>query len=42
MKLKRVLTAALLLLTLMGSAVKFVAADGSDIKGDITVNPKIR
>ena len=40
MKLFRVLTAALLLLTLMGSTLKFVAADENDIKGDITVNPK--
>ena len=40
MKLKLVLIAALLLLTLMGSTVKFVAASDEDIKGDITVNPK--
>jgi hypothetical protein len=37
-KLFRVLTAALLLLTLMGSTLKFVAADTVD--GDVTIRPK--
>jgi len=39
MKLRRVLTAVLLLLALMGSTVKFVAADDGNIKGDIKINP---
>jgi hypothetical protein len=36
------LTAVLLLLALMGTTVKFVAADEDHIKGDITVNPNNR
>ena len=40
MKLRRMLTAVLLLPALMGTTVKFVAAGDEDIKGDITVNPK--
>jgi hypothetical protein len=37
-----VLTAALLLLTLMGTTVKFVAVDDEHIKGDININPNNR
>jgi hypothetical protein len=42
MKLKRILTAVLLLLALMGTTVTFVAAGEGDIKGDININPNSR
>ena len=42
MKLRRMLTAALLLLTLMGTTVKFVAAGDDDIKGEIIIRPNTR
>jgi hypothetical protein len=41
-KLKRALTAVLLLLALMGTTMTFVAAGDGDIKGDITINPNSR
>jgi hypothetical protein len=38
LKLRRVLTAVLLLLAVMGTTVQFVAADDGNIKGDIRIN----
>jgi hypothetical protein len=42
LKLRRALTAVLLLLTFTKTTTKFVAAGEGDIKGDITVNPNSR